>query len=1255
MKKKYKIVFLFLVFLTGNQLLRAQKNLPQSVKVGKAIAETENATDAYINYTENKGQWYNKVLYQGDFQGGRIFLEKDAFTYVFTPSGWEERLHPGPNTKREDLRYCVMTFQAVRMQFLNTMPAAIEGGEQRSYYSNYFLGNDKSKWASRARSFGEVNYNNLYPGISVKVFSDMRNVRYDFTVDPHTSASQIKMKFAGQNSLSLSNNQLVIHTEIGDIAQARPIAYQYINGRKVNVDCDFVLNNDEVSFAIKGNYDANEPLIIDPTLVFSTFTGSTADNWGMSATYDAYSNAYTSGICFAIGYPTSPGAFQMTFQGGGTGGGNNWPAPDNTGFDIVVSKFNPTGSKLLYSTYLGGSDNEQPMSLVVDNNNNLLVLGHTYSTNFPTTPGAFQTSNQGGADIIISKFDTSGTQLLVSTYVGGSGDDGVNISDLEDSLGSLKYNYADNGRADIVVDNNNNVYVASCTKSTNFPVTAGALQGGPQGQQDGCAFEMNMNLSAMVWSTYLGGSGDDAAYNIALNSTNEAYVVGGTASSNFPTTAGTIQPTYSGNIDGFLVHLSQTGKLLQSTFLGTAGYDQAYFVQTDKYNLVYVCGQTSGNYPITKGVYSNANSGQFIHGLTGNLGKTLFSTEFGSGRGVPDIAPSAFLVDRCLNIYVSGWGGRLYGYNRATSSTVGLPTTPGAFRTTPNIVNGFGYSNNGEDFYFMVLDNYADSLLYATYFGSTGGANGSMAHVDGGTSRFDKRGAIYQAICGGCGGYSDIPTTPTAWSKTNDGPNCNNALVKFQMDLYQTVASFVLAPAVPVGCAPFKVTFNNTTSNGQHFQWQFGDGSTSTVQSPTYTYTKPGTYTIMLIGVDSTTCNQVDTSYGTIRVVAPPKLVAPSAFVCLGDSVTLTSKASDSCSYVWSPFNMVSSVATPNTKVAPLGNTNFYITVHDSFCTVTDTVNVQVFHNVTVVIPDSAKLCVGDSIKLTTDSSYVKYAWSTGSANPFIEVKAGGSYSVATVDKHGCKGQDSVTVIPYKKVPLTKFDTVICLGHKVDLYADSGDYKYFWAPPFGLNKTNIFDPVARPLSTTTYTVTVTNGPCISVDSSRILVKPLPLVKTDPDSVMALPGQVVSLLVTGTPPFLWTPSSELSCNDCASPTYKADSNRVFYVSVADSDGCSAMDSVMVDVIPTIYIPDAFTPNGDGLNDVFRPKFTGYSSIQVYIFDRWGQLIYQWNTLDGGWDGTVNGHKVEEDTYVYMIKAVSYLHKPYQAIGNVTVIR
>ncbi len=1198
----------------------------------------------YLNYIENKGQWYDKVLYQSDFRGGRIFLEKNGLSYVFYPPGGFERFHPHPGPiDTADFIHCTLNFQAIKMQFVNSGNATIVPAEQKSFYNNYYLGNDPKHWASRCNAYGKIYYQNLYPGISAKVFGNRNDVRYDFVISPNTDPSQIKLKFEGQNSLTLKDGKLVIKTEVGDMEEAAPVAYQMINGQKVHVDCKYVLNGNQVSFRMTEKYDASQQLIIDPTLVFATYTGSTADNWGMSATYDNLGDGYTSGICFDVGYPVTAGAFQMTFQGGGTGGGNNWPPPDNTGFDIVVTKFNPTGTTLRFSTYLGGSDNEEPSSLVVDNNNDLVVLGRTYSTNFPTTPGAFSRTLSGGADIIVTKFDSNGTALVASTYIGGSGDDGVNVSSLEYVLGALKYNYADDDRGDVIVDATNNIYVASCTISNNFPTTAGAYRTTPYGNQDGVVFKFNSSLSSLVWSTYIGGTDTDAAYNIALNNAGEVYVAGGTSSRNFPTTGGVVKPNYGGNIDGFLCHFSSNGStLINSTFLGTASYDQAYFVQTDKYDNVYVYGQTSGAYPITGGVYSNPNSGQFIHELNPTLSTTIFSTEFGSGRGTPDIAPSAFLVDNCRNIYVAGWGGILYGYNEPTSSTIGLPVTGNAYQAT----------TSGNQFYFMVLQSQASALWYATFFGGPF----SMEHVDGGTSRFDKNGVIYQSICQGCGGITDMPVTPGAWSPTNNSPNCNNAIVKFKMDLLVTAASFIVNPQVSVGCAPFSVTLQNTTNYGTSFKWYFGDGDSSSAASPTHTFTNPGTYRVRLIASDSSTCNITDSAYAIVRV-APPVTMnpIPDTAICFGDSVNLNAVSTLATSFNWTPPGGLSNANINNPNASPAITTKYIVVASDSFCSASDTVIVKVNKNDVKIVPANAQICLGTPLTLSSDTVASSYAWSTGQTTDSIQVTTGGMYYLTDIDRHGCKAKDSVNVQAFTKVPLTAKDSSICIGHSVAMRVDSGNYVYSWNPAASLNNSNIFDPIATPTATTIYTVTVTNGPCVSRDSAKITVLPVPFLHPQPDSIMIFYGETVNLFVTSSDSgWHWFPFKYLNC-ECPYPVASPDSNIKYYVTVKNIYGCSALDSVIIDIAPTLYIPSAFTPNGDGKNEIFRPRFMGYVKLEAYIFDRWGNMLYYWNTLDGGWDGTYGGNRVQEDVYVYLIKATDYIGRTVQKIGNVTVIR
>ncbi len=273
------------------------------------------------------------------------------------------------------------------------------------------------------------------------------------------------------------------------------------------------------------------------------------------------------------------------------------------------------------------------------------------------------------------------------------------------------------------------------------------------------------------------------------------YVTGGTASSDFPVTAGVLYPTYrGGSADGFVSVLSSGGNtLMRSTFLGTTAYDQSYLIETDVSNNIYVFGQTRGAYPVIgAGVYSNPNSAQFIHKMNGNLTATIFSTVIGTGSANPNISPTAFLVDSCESIYIAGWG-RCAVFGHPNSNTVnGMPITANAIQPT----------TDGCDFYFMVLKPDAKGLTYATFYGENGGLEPD--HVDGGTSRFDTRAFIYQSVCGSCGGTSGFPTSPGAWSATNNSSNCNNAVVKIDMSIKPLAIANLAGPNA--GCAPFTVT-----------------------------------------------------------------------------------------------------------------------------------------------------------------------------------------------------------------------------------------------------------------------------------------------------------------------------------------------------------------------------------------------------------------------------------------------------------------
>lgn len=828
------------------------------------------AHSSALLYEENKGQWEKQVLFKLGLKNIDLYFEKNSIT--FQMYDFHELLSNDHPKSRDRIiaEKSTAYYHSYKVEFLganiNVAHKALHAAET---YHNYFIGNDPQKWASGVKLFEEIDYTNLYNGVDLKMYSDDMQPKYDFIVKAGADVSKIAMKYSGADGLQLREDNLIITTSLGLITEQKPYAYQYINGKKVEVLCKYVLKNSIVTFDIPNGYDKNYELTIDPVLIGSTYSGSTADNWGFTATYDNSANMYSGGIVAAAGYPVTTGAFQTKFGGGGVGG--SWPSP----WDIGIIKYNTTGSAQIYATYLGGAENDFPHSMVVNDLDELYVYGKTYSTNFPVSTNAYDKTLSAKSDIIVTKFNSSGTALLGSTYVGGTGDDGVNFDAYEINYGNLKFNYGDDARGEVIVDKSSDCYIASCTKSSDFPVTTGAYKTTFGGGQDGCVFKLNSNLSALTWSTFLGGTLDDACYGLTLDDKNNVYTSGGTMSTDFPVTTGVLHTTYMGLIDGFVSIIKNDGSALNaSTFMGTSSYDQCYFVQTDKKNNVYVYGQTKGIYPTSVGVYSSTKGGLFIHKINSALTATVFSTIIGDGINTsPNITPSAFLVDNCENIYIAGWGGKCSaGIGGGQGNTTGLPVTTGAYQTT----------TDGCDFYLMSLSKNAATLIYATFFGALGGEN---EHVDGGTSRFDKRGVVYQSVCASCGPplTSTFPTTATAWSKTNKASNCNNAVFKIDFETNNVVA--LASTTGVVGCAPLTYTFINGSANASTYEWDFGDGSPIDYSTaPSHQFVNGGTYTVKIVAKNPLSCNEIDSA--TVQVT-----VTPGPIVNLGVDYDMTCNA----------------------------------------------------------------------------------------------------------------------------------------------------------------------------------------------------------------------------------------------------------------------------------------------------------------------------------------------------------------------------
>jgi gliding motility-associated-like protein len=1030
-----------------------------------------------IKFTENKNQWDQKILFRAQLDGGQLFLEKNAFTYNFYDKETLRKNHirtaKDLNKKTDPIR-----FHAFRMTFEGgNATVETETKNMTPDYCNFFIDNDKSKWAGNVKNYKEIVYHNIYNGINLQVLGQENSLKYNFLVSAGGDPSQIKLLYEGLESIKLIKGELRLRTSLNEMLEQKPYAYQLIDNKMVEVPCNFVLNNTTVRFEFPKGYNKGYELIIDPVLVFACSSGSIADNFGMTATYDSDGNLYSGGTVFGAGYPVTLGAYDPTWNGAA--------AYVSGRTDVVITKYDSSGVFLQYATYFGGSNSTEVVSsLIVNSQDELMLYGVTGSNNFPVTAGAYDVTFNGGTylnyapngteylngmDLYAAKFNSTGSTLLASTYIGGTLNDGVNSSS------TLVYNYGDYYRGEIQTDTYGNFYIASCTYSTNFPVTPGVAQTANAGALDGVVFKMNSDLSSMIWSTYIGGVQDDACYALAVDDSLNVYPTGGTASNNFPVTAGALSTIYNGGItDGFISKLNSNGSvILNSSFIGTTAYDQSYFVQLDQDQKVYLLGQTQGVMPVSPGVYSNPNGRQFIWKLTNDLSSQEFTTVFGNGTAQINISPAAFLVDNCENIYVSGWGGHIL----LGVPTTGMPLTSDAVQPT----------TDGFNFYLFVLSTNATSLLYATYFG--GGF--SQEHVDGGTSRFDKKGIIYQSVCAGCGGNDDFPVTPGSWPGTPGNPNhntqnnnCNNGVFKFDFQVAIADANFTVDYVS--GCAPLTVQFQNQSTAGGTYLWDFGGGdTTSTILNPVHVFPTPGNYMVQLFVENPASCNVWDTAIQYVTV--HPPITANfnySTLNCTTQANFVDSSVVGPVSWLWyfgdgdsattqNPTHLYDSIGTYNVQL---------IATTVNGCA--DTVTIPVFFDGTppVSINPSDTICIGSSTVLNA-SGGISYSWSpaTGLSDPSIAnptaspaIQTTYVVTIETVNASNDTCQQTLSTTIYVKDDLAAFtsDTSSgCTPLTIQFQNQSATTtEYLWDFGNGNTSSTVFNPTQTYTTPSTYTV-----------------------------------------------------------------------------------------------------------------------------------------------------------------------------------------
>jgi len=871
-----------------------------------------------------------------------LFLKNQSLHYVFFDSQAVSDAHAAGNLPGSGKG--IIRGHGVEVMLEGSSPVASPTGlrplEQRE---TYLLGKDPARWSSNVPAYGEVLYKDIYPGIDLRLFAYYQTLKYEFIVRPGADPSRIRLRYEGASLLQTEGDQLLVGTSLNPFREGRPYSFVEKQGKPVEVPAHWQVEGQTARFRFPQGYDRSLPLTIDPTLVFSTYTGSKSDNWGHTATYDDQGNLYTAGVVFGRNLQPTRGAFQMNFRGD---------------LDLAILKFNPDGNQLLYATYLGGRGGEAPNSLIVNSKGELVIYGVTSSPDFPVTTGAYSTTFRGGpsvspagnggvtpsvgdsvssiqfrngTDLFVAKLSANGQALTAATLIGGSANDGLSPA----STFRIR-NYGDDLRGEVGLDGADNVYVATVTASADFPIVGGS-QTQRNGPTDGVIFRLSADLRQLQWSTYLGGGDTDATYGLKVTPTGTVYVCGVTRSADLPSTATALRPRLSGTEDGFVARFDNQS-LSALTYLGTDSADVAYLLDLDASQNVHVFGLTRGTYPVTEGTYRVAGSRQFIHALDPMLSRTLFSTVVGSGRPNPDIVPTAFMINECGNIYLSGWGGatNTTAIGVTTTSTLGLPVTEDALKTT----------TTGNNFWIAVLERNARSLLYATFFGSNapGPGQGNQDrgdHVDGGTSRFAKSGVIYHAVCA-CGG-TRFPTTPQAWSRTNNSANCNNAA--FKIDIDQLKASFDTyqgtQKGVVQGCAPLSLTFVNTSLGGQRYEWDLGGLSrTDSRSQATYTFDKPGEYTITLRAFNRLTCQQVDVAQQVIKVFPANFSLRPDTTICPGQPVTL--QASGGKTYAWTPAQGLSATNVAGPVATVNQTTRYTVTITNEFgCVATRNVTIQ--------------------------------------------------------------------------------------------------------------------------------------------------------------------------------------------------------------------------------------------------------------------------------------------------------------------------
>lgn len=1127
-----------------------------------------------LSFIENKGQWGHGIRYQADIPGGTFYLTNQGFVYNFVNEkdlqNYSEALEHQQKIKPDGIH-----MHSYKVNFVGANPAAAmrnEGFEKRSNYNNYFIGNDSSKWAGHVNLFGKVKVGNIYNGIDVYVYnnenSGNNSLKYDFVIAAGANPNLIQLSYEGVEPKLTPEGNLLIQTSVNKVEEQAPYCYQEIDGRKIMVPSKYVLDKGVLSFAFPSGYNKAYPLTIDPaTLIFGTFSGATGGNgyYAHSTAYDTAGNTYVAGLTVPLsggwGWPTTTGAYQTTSAGN---------------YIMCINKYSSNGSALLFSTYFGSSGGQmEPNTIRVNAAGNLVFGGNTTASNLPMISGAYQSTMSGSDDIYMGILSPNGATLLASTYIGGSGNEASMIGD-NTAYPTIGPNDNPRNPIEVCFDTLGNIWMTSNTSSIDFPVTTNALQSSSGGGIDAVVCKFNGNLSSLLYSTYLGGSGWDGGIAIEMDHNDSVVVAGMTSSIDFPTTSGALNTDNQGGQDGFVARIDPVnGGLSEATYLGTIGNDDAERIAFDPDGNVFIAGRNlSGFYTVSPGAWNSAGGYIYIQKLSADLSTALKSTTLADHNSTSIVA-TGFMVDECGNMVI----GTVTNIGQS-----GLELTSDAFQTT------------SASFYLATISRNFNTLLFGSYYGST------VDHYHPGVTRIDPNGNYYQSVCRLNGGSG----TPNAYSPTQQNSSQDVFTFKFRFPPTGVKAQINLPPGSrDTVCAPYTFHLGNSSTSpySMTYTWDPGDGSPVIHTTDfTHTYDSAGVYTVTLNAHSDSACITDDYSTFELTVVHvdyPQITASADTLLCnLETSLKLwvnIANPDTNNTIEWLPANGIISGGNQDTvMVDPTINT-YYVVVKDTIpglCGFAsrDTVHVDFFPRGLDILTNDTAVCKGSQVQVDASSAQgYTFVWTpnagvndTTALNPIITANQTETYTL-TAHHPGCLDTSQTLTINVQDFPVVTVgnDIKLCQWQQVSLNSDvtpyRNDYIYQWSPTTGLDNPN--SPNAHFTADTSgwyYLNVQTPIGCSGKDSVYVTVFPGNFGAVIPDTNYCPPNQV-NLWATGGVHYTWSPSDGLSNDTIANPIANPAASTRYKVYIQDVHGCKDTGNVMVTIYPSavLNIPDSIT--------------------------------------------------------------------------------